>query len=223
MTDTDALSVEVEMERDEAPGHVVAIGASAVGLEPIDQLFDRLPTRTGAAFVLIQHLSPDFESLMDQLLARHTAMAIEAAPGLVSPVFRDLVGNAVEHHHRAAGVITVRGERENGRAEFFVSEDGRGIDRAMHEQIFEPFRKIAPPARRHRHGPGLPQARPRARPRRHRDHRLGAGSGHDLSGHAAGAARGGLSRAGSSPRRRARRATRGRRRRPRPSRYSRRR
>ena len=31
MTDTDALSVEVEMERDEAPGHVVAIGASAGG------------------------------------------------------------------------------------------------------------------------------------------------------------------------------------------------
>jgi two-component system CheB/CheR fusion protein len=76
MTDTDALSVEGEAASDEAPSHVVAIGASAGGLEPIELLFDQLPTRTGAAFVLIQHLSPDFKSLMDQLLARHTSMQI---------------------------------------------------------------------------------------------------------------------------------------------------
>lgn len=38
--------------------------------------FDELPPDTGLAFVVIQHLSPNFKSLMDQLLARHTKMRI---------------------------------------------------------------------------------------------------------------------------------------------------
>ncbi|MFW5834215.1 MAG: chemotaxis protein CheB, partial [Pseudomonadota bacterium] len=59
-----------------APSHVVAIGASAGGLEPIEMLFGTIPGNTGAAFVLIQHLSPDFKSLMDQLLGRRTSMSI---------------------------------------------------------------------------------------------------------------------------------------------------
>jgi len=55
---------------------VAAIGASAGGLEPIEQFFDAMPTDTGCAFVIIQHLSPDFRSLMDELLARHSSMPI---------------------------------------------------------------------------------------------------------------------------------------------------
>ncbi|MEM7204662.1 MAG: chemotaxis protein CheB [Planctomycetota bacterium] len=58
---------------------VVGIGASAGGLEAIEQLFDHIPAGTGAAFVVVQHLSPDFKSLMDQLLARHTDLAIQRA------------------------------------------------------------------------------------------------------------------------------------------------
>ena len=70
--------------------------------------------------------------------------SVEGSPGLVSLVFRNLIGNAIKHHHRDGGLITVRGERKNGRAEFFVSDDGPGIDQAMHRQIFEPFRKLDP-------------------------------------------------------------------------------
>ena len=55
---------------------VAAIGASAGGLEPIEQFFDAMPSDTGCAFVIIQHLSPDFRSLMDELLARHSSMPI---------------------------------------------------------------------------------------------------------------------------------------------------
>jgi two-component system, chemotaxis family, CheB/CheR fusion protein len=60
----------------QGPSHVVAIGASAGGLEPIELMFSQIPAHTGAAFVLVQHLSPDFKSLMDQLLGRHTSMEI---------------------------------------------------------------------------------------------------------------------------------------------------
>ena len=55
---------------------VVAIGASAGGLEPLELFFDSMPADSGCAFVVIQHLSPDFRSLMDELLARHSSMPI---------------------------------------------------------------------------------------------------------------------------------------------------
>jgi two-component system CheB/CheR fusion protein len=56
--------------------HVVGIGASAGGLEAIEKLFESLPPNTGASFVVVQHLSPDFKSHMEQLLARKTKMPI---------------------------------------------------------------------------------------------------------------------------------------------------
>lgn len=59
-----------------APTHVIAIGASAGGLEPLEHLFDATPPNTGFAFVVVQHLSPDHKSLMHELLERHTAMPI---------------------------------------------------------------------------------------------------------------------------------------------------
>ena len=55
---------------------IVGIGASAGGLAALQRLFDRLPKDTGAAFVVVQHLSPDFKSLMDEILARHTGMPV---------------------------------------------------------------------------------------------------------------------------------------------------
>lgn len=56
---------------------MVAIGASAGGLEPFEDFFDSMPVDSGIAFVVIQHLSPDFESMMDELLSRHSSMTIK--------------------------------------------------------------------------------------------------------------------------------------------------
>ncbi|HEY5949145.1 MAG TPA: chemotaxis protein CheB, partial [Kofleriaceae bacterium] len=57
-------------------GRIVGIGASAGGLESLEQLFSALPGDTGLAFVVVQHLSPDFRSLMDELIARHSDMPV---------------------------------------------------------------------------------------------------------------------------------------------------
>jgi len=56
---------------------IVGIGASAGGLEPFERFFDAMPVKSGIAFVVIQHLSPDFESMMDELLSRHSSMDIK--------------------------------------------------------------------------------------------------------------------------------------------------
>jgi two-component system, chemotaxis family, CheB/CheR fusion protein len=60
----------------EAPFPVVGIAASAGGLEAFTQLLSHLPIDTGMAFVLIQHLSPDHESLLTEILARATTMVV---------------------------------------------------------------------------------------------------------------------------------------------------
>ncbi|MEM8710628.1 MAG: chemotaxis protein CheB, partial [Planctomycetota bacterium] len=55
---------------------VVGIGASAGGLEPLEHFFGEMVPNSGLAFVVVQHLSPSFKSLMDELLGRHTEMKI---------------------------------------------------------------------------------------------------------------------------------------------------
>ena len=64
--------------RDKTPSNlfVVGIGASAGGLSALEEFFTYLAPNTGAAFVVIQHLSPDFKSLMKELLERHTSMPV---------------------------------------------------------------------------------------------------------------------------------------------------
>ncbi len=57
-------------------GRVVAIGASAGGLDALARVFKALPPDTGAAFVVIQHLSPDHKSMMADLLGRYTEMPV---------------------------------------------------------------------------------------------------------------------------------------------------
>lgn len=61
---------------------IVAIGASAGGLEAVSTLLDAIAPTTGMAFILVLHLDPSHRSMMVDLLADHTAMKIvEATDG----------------------------------------------------------------------------------------------------------------------------------------------
>jgi two-component system, chemotaxis family, CheB/CheR fusion protein len=63
--------------------YIIGIGASAGGLEAIHELFDNFPSNTGFSFIVIQHLSPDYKSLLTELLSKHTGMKVfEARDGL---------------------------------------------------------------------------------------------------------------------------------------------
>ncbi|MCW3074762.1 MAG: hypothetical protein JWP69_1831 [Flaviaesturariibacter sp.] len=59
--------------------YIVAIGASAGGLEAIHEFFDNMPSDGNFAFVIIQHLSSDYKSLLVELLAKHTKMNVVEA------------------------------------------------------------------------------------------------------------------------------------------------
>ena len=65
------------LARTDAPFPIVGIAASAGGLEAFTDLISHLPTNTGMAFVLIQHLSPDYESLLPEILGRVTEMPVQ--------------------------------------------------------------------------------------------------------------------------------------------------
>src|SRR5579863_4739362 len=58
---------------------VVAIGASAGGLDACRRFVDALPAGNGMAFILVQHLDPTHESMMVDLLAGHTSMGVRQA------------------------------------------------------------------------------------------------------------------------------------------------
>jgi two-component system CheB/CheR fusion protein len=61
---------------------VVGIVASAGGLNAFVKLLDALPPKCGMAFVLIPHLDPKRESLMPEILGRHTVLpVVEATDG----------------------------------------------------------------------------------------------------------------------------------------------
>jgi len=61
------------------PRFFVGIGASAGGLESLEIFFRHVKADIGLSFVVIQHLSPDFKSMMGELLARETTMRIKLA------------------------------------------------------------------------------------------------------------------------------------------------
>jgi two-component system CheB/CheR fusion protein len=59
------------------PFTVVAIGASAGGLEAITQLLQSLSPNTGMAYIVVQHLSPDHKSMLTPLLSKVTEMKVQ--------------------------------------------------------------------------------------------------------------------------------------------------
>ncbi|MFK7960695.1 MAG: chemotaxis protein CheB [Phycisphaerales bacterium] len=61
------------------PTVVVGIACSAGGLRALEAFLDRLPTRSGAAIVVIQHLSPDYESMLGRILDARTPLDVRTA------------------------------------------------------------------------------------------------------------------------------------------------
>ncbi len=75
-TTTNSGKISAATAESNQPVRVVCLGASAGGLEALEKFFANVPADSGMAFVVVQHLSPDFKSLMGELLSRHTQLKI---------------------------------------------------------------------------------------------------------------------------------------------------
>ena len=58
---------------------VVALGASAGGLEAFEQFLHAMPPDSGMGFVLVQHLDPTHASILSEILQRNTPMPVVEA------------------------------------------------------------------------------------------------------------------------------------------------
>ena len=67
-----------------APELVVGLGASAGGIGALKEFFANTPPSTGAAYVVILHLSPDHESHLAEILQTATRMPVMQARGTVA-------------------------------------------------------------------------------------------------------------------------------------------
>jgi chemotaxis methyl-accepting protein methylase len=72
-------AVEPDAGRTARPFPIVAIGASAGGLEALGQFLGHVPAGSGMAFVVIQHLDPNHKGMMPELLQRATVMPVAQA------------------------------------------------------------------------------------------------------------------------------------------------
>jgi two-component system, chemotaxis family, CheB/CheR fusion protein len=68
---------------------IVGIGASAGGVEALEEFFKAVPDNNGLAFVVLTHLPPDRESMLSEILGRTTRM----------PVIQAEDGEKVEAEH----------------------------------------------------------------------------------------------------------------------------
>ncbi|RYD57842.1 MAG: PAS domain S-box protein [Sphingobacteriales bacterium] len=83
-TEETAGQSTTKMLKDKKNEHfIIAIGASAGGLEVIHDFFDNMTESDNLSFVIIQHLSPDYKSLLVELVSKHTDMQVfEATDGI---------------------------------------------------------------------------------------------------------------------------------------------
>jgi two-component system CheB/CheR fusion protein len=70
------MADEAPIRRPSISFPIVGIGASAGGLEALDQFLSRVPANSGMAFVVVQHLDPTRKGVMPELLQRATGMKV---------------------------------------------------------------------------------------------------------------------------------------------------
>ena len=74
--DEEHRSADLDDTAPDSELYLVGIGASAGGLEAIRDFVRHLPKRSNASFVIVQHLSPDHQSLLTTLIDRETHLKV---------------------------------------------------------------------------------------------------------------------------------------------------
>ncbi len=72
----DQVKEATQFKKETAGFPIVGIGASAGGLEALEQFFHKMPKENGMAFVVIQHLDPNHIGIMPELMQRTTSMTV---------------------------------------------------------------------------------------------------------------------------------------------------
>jgi two-component system CheB/CheR fusion protein len=71
------VSISKNKDLNGKPFPIVAIGASAGGLEAASELFKQIPSDTGMAYVYIQHLDRDYKSRLAEIMSKTASISVE--------------------------------------------------------------------------------------------------------------------------------------------------
>ena len=63
-------------KKDRLPARIVGLGASAGGLEPLQQFFAHVSVTSGLAYIVVQHLDPSHKAMLSEILQRVTPMPV---------------------------------------------------------------------------------------------------------------------------------------------------
>lgn len=77
-----------------------------------------------------------------KISAKGKLPTVIAPQGVIDQVFGNLINNALKHHDRDAGTITVSAKDRGDRWEFAIEDDGPGIPPEFHDRIFKMFQKL---------------------------------------------------------------------------------
>lgn len=69
---------------------------------------------------------------------------LTTASGQLEQVFQNLITNAIKHHDRASGRITLRAVEHADHVDFEVADDGPGIAPEFRERVFQVFKTLRP-------------------------------------------------------------------------------
>jgi len=153
---------------DEVPEKVGAhLGKLHTQVRRMQNLTDDLLAYSRAGRVEEVVLAVDTAELIEEvaeLLAPPDGMVIVADADLpklatarspLEQVFRNLIGNAIQHHDRDDGKIVVSAVDQGGKFEFSVADDGPGIPKEDHDRIFTMFHRASSSERAESTGIGL--------------------------------------------------------------------
>jgi len=74
-----SISIDRQSPATTPSPRIVALGASAGGLEPLAQFFANVPAGSGMAYVVVQHMDPTHKPMLSDLLQRSTSMRVHEA------------------------------------------------------------------------------------------------------------------------------------------------
>src|SRR5882762_4881652 len=83
MSSAKAPKIKLSLSKSSSRFAVAGIGASAGGLDAFKRLLKAIPENSGLAYVLVQHLNPNRESLLPRILQKVTKLPVIEIPDVV--------------------------------------------------------------------------------------------------------------------------------------------
>jgi signal transduction histidine kinase len=133
----------------------------------MDRLLDDLLAYSRAGRVRVAHEDTTVRAVVEDAVALagpregfdirapRTDLALRTPRTPLVQVLRNLVDNALKHHDRPHGTISIEAAEAAGGIRFTVADDGPGIPAAFRERVFQPFTTLKPRDRVEGSGMGL--------------------------------------------------------------------